>query len=203
MNLLLASNNAHKVAEICAILGDTFSHPKTLKEAGVVFEAVEDGATFQENACKKAEETLAYVGARFDAVLADDSGLAVDALCGAPGVHSARFSGEAHNDARNNAYLMECLQDVPDAQRTAQFCCCLALARRGRPTVCVLGVVHGSILRAPRGENGFGYDPYFWYAPLKKSFAELTADEKNAISHRHNALLLLKEALLDEDRGLL
>lgn len=166
-----------------------------MREAGVELEVEEDGTTFQENALKKAQETLAFVQDRFDAVLADDSGLCVDALDGAPGVYSARFSGEAHNDAANNARLISLLKDVPDEKRTARFCCCVALARKNHEPIVVLGEVNGTILHESRGENGFGYDPYFFYAPLNKSFAELTAVEKNSVSHRKRALLKLKEAL--------
>ncbi len=203
MKLLLATNNAHKVTEIKAILGSFFSEVFTLKEAGLSFEAVEDGTTFEENALKKAQQTLDYAGNQFDAALADDSGLCVDALDGAPGVYSARFAGEGHDDAANNRYLMEELKDVPFEQRTAQFVSCIALVRRNKEPICVRGAVDGTILFEAHGENGFGYDPYFWYAPLKKSFAELSPEQKNAVSHRHNALVLLKEALDGEDRGLL
>ena len=200
MKLLLATNNAHKAQEIRAILADRFSEIVTMREAGIDFEVEEDGATFRENALKKAVETLAYVGDRFDAVLADDSGLCVDALDGAPGVYSARFSGEGHNDAANNAKLIRLLQNVPDELRTARFCCCIALARRGLDPIVVQGEVEGTILHEARGENGFGYDPYFFYAPFGKSFAELSSEEKNAVSHRKRALMLLKEALDVEDR---
>lgn len=202
MKLLLATNNAHKAHEIRAILGNYFTELMTLREAGVSFEAAEDGATFEENALKKAEQTLAFVGDRFDAALADDSGLCVDALDGAPGIYSARFAGDAHNDAANNALLIEKLRDVPPAQRTARFVSCIALVRRDLPPIVVRGTAEGTILLEAHGQNGFGYDPYFWYAPFQKSFAELSADEKNAVSHRHNALVKLKEALDGEDRGL-
>lgn len=202
MKLLLATNNAHKVSELKAILGDYFSTMSTLREAGIDFEAVEDGTTFEENALKKAQQTLDFAGDRFDAALADDSGLCVDALGGAPGVYSARFAGEQHDDTANNSLLVRKLEDVPFARRTAQFVCCIALVRRDRPPICVRGTVDGRILSAPRGENGFGYDPYFWYEPLRKSFAELSAAEKNTVSHRHNALMLLKEALDGENRRL-
>ncbi len=195
MKLLIATNNAHKAREIREILGDSFTELLTMREAGVELEVEEDGTTFQENALKKAQETLAFVQDRFDAVLADDSGLCVDALDGAPGVYSARFSGEAHNDAANNARLISLLKDVPDEKRTARFCCCVALARKNREPIVVLGEVNGTILHESRGENGFGYDPYFFYAPFNKSFAELTALEKNSVSHRKRALLKLKEAL--------
>lgn len=200
MRLLLATNNAHKATEIREILGDSFTELLTMREAGVELDVEEDGTTFQENALKKAQETLAFVGDRFDAVLADDSGLCVDALNGAPGVYSARFSGEAHNDAANNAHLMELLKDIPDEKRTARFCCCIALARRNAEPIVVLGEVHGTILHKARGENGFGYDPYFYYAPSGKSFAELSAEEKNAVSHRKRALIKLREALDVEHR---
>ena len=200
MNLLLATNNAHKAREIREILGDSVASISTLKDAGIDLDVIEDGATFRENAQKKAIETLAVAPLSFDAVLADDSGLCVDALHGAPGVYSARFSGEAHNDAANNAHLIARLRDVPDEQRTARFCCCVALARRNAEPIVVQGEVEGTILHEAHGANGFGYDPYFYYAPLHKSFAELTADEKNAVSHRKRALILLKEALDVEHR---
>ena len=200
MKLLLATNNAHKVAEIKAILGNYFPEISTLREAGVSFEAVEDGTTFEENAVKKAEQTLDFVGDRFDAALADDSGLCVDALDGAPGVYSARFAGEGHDDAANNALLMEKLKDIPFDERTGRFVSCIALVRRGLPTLCVRGTAEGIILFEAHGHNGLGYDPYFWFEPLQKSFAELSSAEKNEVSHRHNALVKLKEALDGENR---
>lgn len=194
MKLLLATNNAHKAQEIREILKDSYTEIVTLRDAGVSLEVEENGTTFRENALKKAEETLAFVSDRFDAVLADDSGLCVDALDGAPGVYSARFA-EAHNDAANNQKLIALLKDVPEERRIARFCCCVALARKGLPSIAVQGEVEGTILYAPRGENGFGYDPYFWYAPFRKSFAELSSEEKNAVSHRKRALQKLREAL--------
>ena len=200
MNLLLATNNAHKAREIREILGDSVDELCTMREAGIELDVVEDGATFRENALKKALETLAVAPAHFDAVLADDSGLCVDALDGAPGVYSARFSSEAHNDAANNAHLIALLKDVPDAQRTARFCCCVALARRNADPITVQGEVEGTILHEARGCNGFGYDPYFFYAPFRKSFAELSADVTKAVSHRKRALMLLREALDVENR---
>lgn len=195
MKLLLATNNAHKAQEIREILSGSFAEIMTMREAGIELEVEENGTTFRENALKKAVETLAFAAGRFDAVLADDSGLCVDALDGAPGVYSARFSGEGHNDAANNAKLIELLRDVPDEQRTARFCCCVALARTGMEPIAVQGEVEGTILHASRGENGFGYDPFFYYEPFGKSFAELSAEEKNAVSHRRRALNLLREAL--------
>lgn len=194
MKLIIASNNAHKVREIRQILGGVFTDMHTLQEAGLSIEVVEDGATFVENAVKKAEEVLAAAPG-YDAALADDSGLIVDALGGAPGVYSARYAGEQHDDADNNRKLMADMAGVPRAQRTCRFASAVALARRGRPTVTAEGACEGLLLDAPRGENGFGYDPYFLYEPAGRSFAELSADEKNAVSHRRRALEALKAAL--------
>lgn len=199
MKLLIASNNAHKVREIEEILSDYFDEMVTLREAGLVIDVVEDGKTFRENAVKKAMETLEKSG--FDAALADDSGLCVDALDGAPGVYSARYAGEGHDDTANNDLLMERMKAVPDEQRTCRFVSCIALARKGRPVLVAEGKAEGMLLRAPAGENGFGYDPYFFYPPFSKSFAELTAQEKNSVSHRRAALDTLRKALDEENAG--
>ncbi len=196
IRFLLATNNAHKAREIFEILGADYPEMQTLREAGLSIDVVEDGRTFAENAIKKAEAVLSASGAQ--AALADDSGLAVDALNGAPGVFSARYAGEGHVDADNNEKLMADMAGVPREKRTCRFVSCVALARVGKPTLCVCGSVEGILLTAPRGENGFGYDPYFFYEPLQKSFAELSADEKNAVSHRRRALEALKERLLEE-----
>ena len=199
MKLLIASNNAHKVREIEEILSDYFDEMVTLREAGLVIDVVEDGRTFRENAVKKAMETLEKSG--FDAALADDSGLCVDALDGAPGVYSARYAGEGHDDTANNDLLMERMKAVPDEKRTCRFVSCIALARKGRPVLVAEGKAEGLLLRAPAGENGFGYDPYFFYPPFGKSFAELTAQEKNSVSHRRAALDALRKALDEEIAG--
>ena len=196
MKLIIASNNAHKVAEIREILSADFPEMCTLKEAGLNIDVVEDGATFAENAAKKAEEVLSASG--FPAALADDSGLMVDALDGAPGVFSARYAGEGHDDGANNAKLMHDMADVPDVRRTCRFVSAIALARKNRPTLVVTGCCDGLLLREPRGCNGFGYDPYFLYEPLGKSFAELSAEEKNSVSHRRRALELLRAGLQRE-----
>ena len=197
MKLLIASNNAHKVREIKEILAGYFDEMVTMREAGLEIDVVEDGLTFRENAVKKATEILEKSG--FDAALADDTGLCVDALGGAPGVYSARYAGEAHDTAANNALLMENMKDVPDERRTCRFTCCVALVRKGRPVLVVEGKAEGMLLRAPAGENGFGYDPYFFYPPLGKSFAELTSQEKNSVSHRRAALDALRKALDEEN----
>ena len=139
----------------------------------------------------------AFAVADADAVLSDDSGLMVDALGGAPGVYSARYAGEGHDDAANNAKLLDALKDVPGEKRTARFRTSVALIRRGMPAVTANGSVEGVILHSPQGENGFGYDPLFYYEPLKKSFAQLTPEEKNSVSHRRRAL----ESLCDKLRA--
>ncbi len=195
MKLIIASNNAHKMREIKEIMGEYFPSISTMKEAGLAIDVVEDGDTFCANAIKKAEETLAAAPG-FDAALADDSGLAVDALNGAPGVYSARYAGEGHDDAANNQKLMQEMRSIPEADRTCRFVSAIALARRGLPTLCVTGACEGRLLFAPQGENGFGYDPLFLYEPLGRSFAELTAEEKNSVSHRKRALEVLKLELL-------
>lgn len=199
MKLLIASNNAHKVREIEEILSGYFDQMVTMGEAGLHIDVVEDGKTFRDNAVKKATEILEKSG--FDAALADDTGLCVDALGGAPGVYSARYAGEGHDTDANNALLMENMKDVPDGERTCRFTCCVALARKGLPVLAVEGKAEGMLLRAPAGENGFGYDPYFYYPPLHKSFAELTAQEKNSVSHRRAALDALRRALDGEKTG--
>ena len=199
MKLLIASNNAHKVREIEEILSGYFDEMVTMREAGLDIDVVEDGSTFRENAVKKATEILEKSG--FDATLADDTGLCVDALGGAPGVYSARYAGAGHDTAANNALLMENMKDVPDGKRTCCFTCCVALARKGRDVLVAEGKAEGTLLRAPAGENGFGYDPYFFYPPLHKSFAELTAQEKNSVSHRRAALDALRRALDAESEG--
>lgn len=197
MKLIIASNNAHKVREIKEILSGYFDEMLTMKEAGLTADVVEDDTTFEENAVKKAEEILKLSG--FDAALADDSGLCVDALDGAPGVYSARFAGEGHNDAENNAKLMRVMEGVPEAKRTCRFMTSAALARKGKKTVTATGAVEGVLLTEARGSNGFGYDPYFYYPPFHKSFAELSAEEKNSVSHRSVAMNRLREMLEKEN----
>lgn len=199
MRLLLATNNAHKVREIRDILSGCFSRLDTLADAGLDIEVAEDGATFEANAVKKAEEVLR--ASDYDAALADDTGLVVDALGGAPGVHSARYAGEQHSMADNIQKLLADMADVPEGRRACRFSCAIALARRGRPTICVTRSCEGVLLGEARGGNGFGYDPYFYYEPLQKTFAELSSDEKNGVSHRKRALMALLDALEAERRA--
>src|SRR6202034_3619433 len=155
---------------------------------------VEDGLTFETNARKKAESYSRYVPG--ETVVADDSGLEIDALNGAPGVHSARYAApalqnkEPHeadantDDAANNARVLRELKNIPPAQRAGRFVCVLAAARDGKTLATFRGTAGGIILEAPRGTNGFGYDPLFYFPEIKKTFAELTAEEKSKYSHR-------------------
>jgi XTP/dITP diphosphohydrolase len=150
---------------------------------------IEDGLTFEANARKKAEAYSRSVPREI--VVADDSGLEIDALNGAPGVHSARYAADKPeqadantDDEANNARVLRELKDVPRAQRTARFVCVLAAARNGRTLATFRGTAEGIILDAPRGTNGFGYDPLFYFPQIEKTFAELTAEEKSTYSHR-------------------
>lgn len=187
--LIIGTNNAHKVVEIKAILGDFYDEILSLKEAGIELEVEEDGQTLEENAVKKAVEAAKITGCD---TLADDTGLLVDALDGAPGVYSARYAGEDATYEDNNKKLLKELEGKDD--RSARFECVMALARDGEVIV-AKGAVHGSITEELQGENGFGYDPLFYSDELKKTFAQATSDEKNAISHRARALSALRGKL--------
>ena len=164
-----------------------------MREAGIELDVVEDADSFMGNARKKAVEAAALLPD--DAVLADDSGLCVDALGGAPGVYSARYAGEGHDDAANRKKLLEALSDVPFSERNAHFACAMVLIRPGCGEINAYGRVDGKILFEERGENGFGYDSLFLYEPENLSFAEIDAERKNAVSHRRNALMLVLAAL--------
>lgn len=193
MRLVIASNNKHKIREIEEILGSRFEEVLSMREAGLELDVVEDADSFIGNARKKALEASELLPG--DAVLADDSGLCVDALGGAPGVYSARYAGEGHDDAANRRKLLEALKDVPEERRGAHFACAMVLAVNGRSEAEALGKAEGRILFEERGENGFGYDSLFFYEPFGLSFAEIDAERKNSVSHRHNALMLLLAAL--------
>ena len=189
MRLIIASNNKHKICEIKEILGEKFDEILSLREAGIEHETVEDGNTFMENAIKKASEIAAITGC---ASLADDSGLCCDALDGAPGIFSARFSGGT--DADNNRLLVERLSDKAD--RNAHYTCAMALCYPDGSTVTAEGYMYGKITDTPRGEHGFGYDPHFIPDGETRTVAEMSDEEKNAISHRGRALELLLAKLL-------
>ena len=181
--LILASNNAHKIQELSAMLGGRYD-VLSMRDAGFTDEIIEDGETFEENARIKAEAVMRATGYL---TLADDSGLSVDALGGAPGVHSARYAGDQHSDADNNALLMKNMENVPDEARTARFVSCIAIASPFKPTQIVRGECPGRITRAPRGSGTFGYDPYFEYEN-GLTFAEMEGEAKNAVSHRARAM---------------
>jgi len=181
-SLLLATRNQGKVREIATFFAELGWKVEPLPEDAP--DVVEDGATFAANAAKKAEEMAALYHCP---VLADDSGLEVDALGGQPGVYSARYAGEHGNDAANNAKLLQAMTDVADGERGARFVSAIALARPGRETLISFGTVEGRILRELRGTDGFGYDPLF-ELPYGRTLAEISLQEKNAISHRAQAL---------------
>ena len=195
MKLIIASNNAHKLVEIKAILGGHFEEILSMREAGIEHETVEDGSTFLENALKKAREIAEISGC---CALADDSGLCVDALDGAPGIYSARFSGVHGDDKANNDLLLEKLADVPVGDRGAHFACAMALVRPDGSSVTAEGAIYGQIGFEEKGENGFGYDPLFIVPELGCTTAELPPEEKNRISHRFKALQALVEKLNGE-----
>jgi XTP/dITP diphosphohydrolase len=189
--LVLASHNAGKLKELQAMLGDAV-RVRSIGEFSSV-EPDETGLSFIENAILKARHAARVSGLP---ALADDSGLAVDALGGAPGIYSARYA-DGQGDAANNAKLLEALRDVPDAQRGAQFVCALALLRHAEDPLPILceGLWHGRILHQPRGDQGFGYDPLFWVEERYCSSAELAPAQKNQLSHRARAMALLKQRL--------
>lgn len=189
MKLIIASNNKHKIYEIKKILGGKFDEILSMREAGIEHETVEDGETFMENAVKKASEMASISGF---AALADDSGICAHALGGEPGIYSARYSGMngGHgDDAANNALLLERLSDKDD--KSAHYTCAMALAYPDGSLVTAEGYMYGSITPDARGEHGFGYDPIFVPDGEDRTVAEMSDEEKNAISHRANALALL------------
>lgn len=193
MKLIVASNNQHKISEIKKILEKLDMNVVSLKDAGIDIEVEEDGKTFEENAYKKAKEVFDIVKDGY--VLADDTGLMVDAINGAPGVYSARFSGEGATYEKNNAKLLDLLKNVKDKDRGAKFVCVMVLIMGDSRIVKVRGEIEGRILREPRGKNGFGYDPLFYVEEFGKTFAEMSDEEKNSVSHRGRALEKLREAL--------
>ncbi|OHB61842.1 MAG: non-canonical purine NTP pyrophosphatase, RdgB/HAM1 family [Planctomycetes bacterium RBG_13_60_9] len=196
--ILVATTNPGKVRELRALLGGGVEW-KTLTDFPQVAEVKEDGTTFAENACKKA---TGYAHATGLWTLADDSGLVVDALGGAPGVNSARFSGERPRgadrkiiDRRNMGKVLSLLKGVPADKRTARFVCCLCLASPERILIETQGTVEGVIKTEPAGTGGFGYDPIFFVPSLGRTVAQLEDDQKNAVSHRGNAIRKLKPLL--------
>ena len=191
--LIVASNNQHKIEEIKEMLKEFNLDVISLKEAGIDIDVEENGTTFAENAHIKAYEIFKIV--KDAMVLADDSGLMVEALNGEPGVYSARYAGEHGNDKKNNEKLLSKLKKFKFEDRKAKFVCAMELIIDEARTIAVQGEVEGYILEEQRGENGFGYDPLFYVPEYKKTTAEMTPEEKNSISHRGKALKNLKKSI--------
>ncbi len=189
MKLLIASNNQHKIEEIKQILGIKFDEILSLSDVGIVCDPEENGKTFLENALIKVYAVSKLTDLP---VLGDDTGLCVDALNGAPGVHSARFAGD-HDNAKNRKKLLACLEGLTD--RKAHFTTAVALLYPDGRLLTAEGNVDGKILEHEVGTNGFGYDSLFYSTELNKTFAEATAEEKNSVSHRGRALQKLAEKL--------
>jgi len=191
MKLVIATSNRGKIAEFEKLLENTDISLSSLIDYPDAPEIIEDGATFLENALKKARQTSSFTGLP---ALADDSGLEVDALDGKPGVLSARF---ASTSGARNSKLLKMLDSVPvpDHLRTARFVCVLALVRRDGFEWTTTGICEGKITHEPRGDSGFGYDPVFYYEPFGKTFAEIPPELKNTVSHRGNAMQAFKEAV--------
>lgn len=195
---ILASNNAHKIKEIKEILKDFDFEILSLKEAGIDIDVEEDGKTFEENSFKKADEIRKYLVSKGEnnfIVMADDSGLEVDYLNGEPGIYSARYAGEHGNDAKNNEKILNELKGVKEEDRKANFICVIVAVTDKGEKIVAEGKSYGVILEELSGNEGFGYDPLFFVPEYKKTFAEMTSDEKNAISHRGRALEKLKSNL--------
>ncbi len=203
MDIILASRNQKKIRELKTIIEDgivsqeeTTINILTPDDFPQCEEVEEDGDTFESNAIKKAVYISKITGLT---AIADDSGIVVDALDGAPGVYSARYAGEDSNDMANNRKLLEEMKDVPDDKRTARFACCIAMSK-GDEIKTFMGYVEGEIGTENRGDNGFGYDPLFFPEGHDRTFAEMTDDEKHSMSHRGRALAKLQEYL--KDKGL-
>lgn len=191
--VVIATKNKGKAKDFEALFGPLGYEVVTMFEVAPDMEIEETGKTFEENAILKAVTLSRELG---KLVIADDSGLAVDALNGEPGVYSARYAGD-HDDEANIVKVLDKLQGVSDEKRTARFCCALAIAGRDVETTTVFGTCEGIILHEKRGTNGFGYDPIFFVPELDRAMAELTPEEKGVISHRGNAIRKLAEQLAD------
>ncbi|KAA3636251.1 MAG: XTP/dITP diphosphatase [Calditrichaeota bacterium] len=200
MQLVLATNNEDKIKEIKHLLDDL---PITIltRDDFLEFPDVEEtGETLEDNALLKAKAIFEFTDIP---ALADDTGLEVDALNGAPGVYSARFAGDNVTYKDNNLKLIKELQDIPDDKRTAQFRCVMALAWSEDNIEVVNGIVEGVIANELKGDKGFGYDPLFYYPPSQKRFSEMTTEEKNIISHRGKALQEIRTVIINKLNNLL
>lgn len=203
MEFIFATHNQGKMKEIRMLFAEAGLQPvRSLAETGLHYTPVEDGTTFTENAIKKALDCAEALRASGlcdltqTAVLADDSGLAIDALDGRPGVYSARFLGEDTPYTEKNRHILEMLSAVPDERRTAQFVCVIACVLPQGRILTAEGIIEGVIARETRGENGFGYDPLFYLPAYGLTTAQLNPTEKNAISHRGQAIRILRDQLL-------
>ncbi len=192
--IVLATKNEGKAEELRTLLDGVAARIESLRDHPSVVLPPEKGTTYEENAAAKARAVCDALGVP---ALGDDSGLEVDALFGAPGLYSARYAGPGATDAANNEKLLRALEGLPPDRRTAQFWCALALAMPHRPSRVFEGICPGRILEAPRGDAGFGYDPLFLPDGESRTFAELTQERKNVISHRARAA----RALLEEVRS--
>ncbi len=190
--IVFATGNAGKVKEVQAILVDLGMEVLTMKEAGIMIDIEENGSTYEENALIKARAVAACTDA---IVMADDSGLEIDYLNGEPGVFSARYLGEDTSYRIKNNHLIQRLAGVPDEKRTARFVCAIATVLPDGEELTTRGIVEGLIGYEEAGENGFGYDPIFYLPEFGRTTAQLSAEEKNQISHRGRALELMKEQL--------
>ena len=193
MKVVLASKNKHKLVEISKIT-EKFGFDLVLQsELGVDIDVEETGTTFEENSFLKAEAVMKATGLP---ALADDSGIAVDALNGEPGIYSARYGfDDTLDDWGRLLLLLKNTEHVPDGQRQAQGGCVITMVTPEGETIQARGEIHGELLREPRGENGFGYDPIFYYPPFGMSTAEMSPEDKNQVSHRGNALKVFYEKL--------
>jgi XTP/dITP diphosphohydrolase len=192
LELVIATRNRGKLAEYRELLAGLPVALHSLDEYAGLPEVAETGSSFAENALLKARAAAAATGLT---ALADDSGLEVDYLDGAPGIYSSRYAGEGHDDSANNRKLLDALQNVPENQRRARFRCVIAIVAPRGGEYLSEGVCEGRITEAPRGESGFGYDPLFLIPSLERTFAELGAEAKNKISHRARAMQMAREML--------
>ena len=192
--IVIATNNSHKISEFrsCFLQKGIEFELVTIKEAGFAGEIIEDADSFEGNAYIKAKTLCDHTGM---IAIADDSGLVVDALGGAPGVYSARYAGEGATDMQNIEKLLYELKDVPADEKTARFVCAICVCRPDGERLFVSGSSEGIIIDELRGDGRFGYDPVFLYPPMNKTFAEMSSEEKNSVSHRGRAIDSLFESI--------
>lgn len=195
--IIFATKNKGKIKEVKSILSDLPFEVISMQEAGIEVEVIEDGETFEQNALKKATEIAKITG---KITMADDSGLEVDFLDKKPGVYSARFLGENTPYAEKNSHILHLMEHVPEQKRTARFVCAIAAVFPNGETLTTKSTIEGIIGYEIKGENGFGYDPIFFVPELSKTTAELSAEGKNAISHRGKALREMKQLFLKKGR---